>query len=57
MAFLIVEVAQVYLGFPEADLEFPKMLQRFDKMMIKTVNFEITIRNNDIEIWGVMKQS
>jgi beta-glucosidase len=54
------EVVQLYLGFPEAAKEPPKLLRDFDKKMIESgqsVDFKLSIPKSEMEIWDTYSQS
>ncbi|KZP08821.1 glycoside hydrolase family 3 protein [Athelia psychrophila] len=54
------EVAQVYIGFPKAAGEPPRVLRGFERSFIKkgeSAQFSIGLRVKDISIWDVTTQS
>ncbi|KZP21413.1 glycoside hydrolase family 3 protein [Athelia psychrophila] len=54
------EVAQVYIGFPAAAHEPPRVLRGFEKSFIKkgqSAQFAVGLRVKDISIWDVITQS
>ncbi|KZP14752.1 glycoside hydrolase family 3 protein [Athelia psychrophila] len=54
------EVAQVYIGFPEAAGEPPRVLRGFERSFIKkgqSAQFSVGLRVKDLSIWDVITQS